>query len=133
MSDTASNPGAEAIADHSRVAEAALKRLNQSKTYSEEDSAEQRHEQERPIRQKFRRLADPGIVRDNNDADTKKAFEVLLKLSQNLLSDPNNPKFQEFKSTNATIQRALINPKGAIEYAIEMGFRASVEDFQPKY
>ncbi|KAG8747551.1 hypothetical protein FRC10_000687 [Ceratobasidium sp. 414] len=106
MSDVTSTP--EVQADHSRVAEAALKRFNQPKTYSEEESAELRYEQERPVRQKFRRLADPGIVRNNNEADTK-------KLSQNLSSDPENPKFREFKSTNA------------------MGFRAAVEDFQPKY
>jgi len=49
------------------------------------------------------------------------------------LSDPENTKFREFKSTNPTIQRALLDPKGAIEYAIEMGFRATVQDFQPKY
>ncbi|KAG8688552.1 hypothetical protein FRC08_011375 [Ceratobasidium sp. 394] len=119
MSDVTSTPEVEGRADHTRVAEAALKRLNRPKTYNEEESAELRYEQERPVRQKFRRLADPGIVRDNTEADTKKAFEILLKLSQNLLSDPENPKFREFKSTNATIQRALINPKGAIEYAIE--------------
>ncbi|QRV72774.1 PUB domain-containing protein [Ceratobasidium sp. AG-Ba] len=68
-----------------------------------------------------------------SDTAENTVFQVLLKLSQNLLSDPENPKFREFKSTNATIQRSLINPKGAIEYAIEMGFRATVEDFQPKY
>ncbi|KDN50968.1 hypothetical protein RSAG8_00597, partial [Rhizoctonia solani AG-8 WAC10335] len=44
-----------------------------------------------------------------------------------------NPKFREFKSTNNTIKRSLIEPKGAIEFAIELGFRAAVEDFQPKY
>ncbi|KAG9104476.1 hypothetical protein FRC06_002132 [Ceratobasidium sp. 370] len=115
MSDITSTPPVESQADHSRIAEAALKRFNQSKTHSEEESAELRYERERPVRRKFRRLADPGIVRNNNEADTKKAFEILLKLSQNLLSDPENPKFREFKSTNA------------------MGFRAAVEDFQPKY
>ncbi|CAE6408902.1 unnamed protein product [Rhizoctonia solani] len=62
-----------------------------------------------------------------------KALAVLLKLAENLLSDPENPKFREFKSTNTTIQRALIDPKGAIEFAIEMGFRATVQEFQPKY
>ncbi|KAF8607595.1 hypothetical protein BDV93DRAFT_541837 [Ceratobasidium sp. AG-I] len=131
MSDPASSPKAENTADSDRIAEAALRRLNQSATAY--DDEELRYEQERPIRQKFRRLADPGIIRDNNEATTKKAFEILLKISQNLLSDPENPKFREFKSTNPTIQRALLDPKGAIEYAIEMGFRASVQNFQPKY
>ncbi|KAG8736254.1 hypothetical protein FRC12_017711, partial [Ceratobasidium sp. 428] len=47
----------------------------------EAESAELKYELERPVRQKFRRLADPGIVRDNNDADVKKAFEVRHNLS----------------------------------------------------
>ncbi|CAE6392283.1 unnamed protein product [Rhizoctonia solani] len=62
-----------------------------------------------------------------------KALGVLLKLAENLLSNPEDPKFREFKSTNPAIQRALIDPKGAIEFAIEMGFRATVQEFQPKY
>lgn len=71
MADPTSSPKAEGIADSDRIAEAALRRLGQQAT--EHDDEELRYEQERPIRQKFRRLADPGIIRDNSDANTKKA------------------------------------------------------------
>ncbi|CUA70190.1 hypothetical protein RSOLAG22IIIB_00540 [Rhizoctonia solani] len=128
---TPSSPNSPRQADHNQVAEAALKRLTQS--VNPGDSDELRYEHERPVRQKFRRLVDPGIVRDNSEADAKRALGVLLKLSENLLSDPENPKFREFKSTNNAIKRALIEPKGAIEFAIELGFRATIEEFQPKY
>ncbi|CAE7124474.1 unnamed protein product [Rhizoctonia solani] len=130
MSDP-SSPTTPRKADHDRVAEAALKRVTQPRSLG--DTEELRYELERPVRQKFRRLVDPGIVRDNSEADAKRAFGVLLKLADNLLSDPENPKFREFKSTNNTIKRSLIEPKGAIEFAIELGFRATIEDFQPKY
>ncbi|KAG8690627.1 hypothetical protein FRC11_010296 [Ceratobasidium sp. 423] len=130
MSDP-SSPKSPRQADSDKIAAAALQRLAQPVNPGETE--ELRYEHERPIRQKFRRLVDPGIVRDNSDADAKRALGVLLKLSENLLSDPENPKFREFKSTNNTIKRSLIEPKGAIEYAIEMGFRATVQDFQPKY
>ncbi|ELU45826.1 PUB domain-containing protein [Rhizoctonia solani AG-1 IA] len=123
-----SSPQSPLQADPNRVAQAALQRIAQPVNPGETE--ELRYEHERPIRQKFRRLVDPGIVRDNSEADAKR---VLLKLAENLLSDPENPKFREFKSTNTTIQRALIDPKGAIEFAIEMGFRATVHEFQPKY
>jgi hypothetical protein len=81
MSDTASNTAFVAQADHDRIAEAALKRLNQQKL-EEEDIAELRFEHERPIRQKFRRLADPGIIRNNNNADTKRVSLIPLAESQ---------------------------------------------------
>ncbi|CAE6523176.1 unnamed protein product [Rhizoctonia solani] len=126
-----SSPKSPQQADPDRIAAAALQRLTLPVNPGE--SEELRYEHERPIRQKFRRLVDPGIVRDNSEADAKRALGVLLKLSENLLSDPENPKFREFKSTNNTIKRSLIEPKGAIEFAIEMGFRAAVQDFQPKY
>ncbi|KAF8742806.1 PUB domain, partial [Rhizoctonia solani] len=126
-----SSPQSPRQADSNRIAQAALQRIAQPVNPGETE--ELRYEHERPIRQKFRRLVDPGIVRDNSEADAKRALGVLLKLAENLLSDPENPKFREFKSTNTTIQRALIDPKGAIEFAIEMGFRATVHEFQPKY
>lgn len=45
-------------------------------------------------------------------------FQTLLTISENLLREPENPKFQQFKATNDTIKRRLIDPKGALEYAI---------------
>ncbi|KAI6119315.1 hypothetical protein EDD16DRAFT_935552 [Pisolithus croceorrhizus] len=43
------------------------------------------------------------------------------------------PKFQQFKPTNDIIKRQLMEPKGTLEYAIALGFRAEVKDFQPYY
>jgi hypothetical protein len=87
------------------------------------------HEQ----RQKFRRLIDPGISRPNSQAAAMASLKILSKISENLIREPENPKFRQFKSTNDTIRRCLIETKGALEYAIEMGFRPEVKDFQPLY
>ncbi|KAF9009034.1 hypothetical protein BDQ17DRAFT_1349410 [Cyathus striatus] len=84
-------------------------------------------------RQKFRRMIDPGIVRPNSKEQAMASLQTLLTLSENLLRDPENPKFQQFKPTNALIKRNLMDPKGAIEYAIELGFRPEVRNFQPYY
>ena len=54
-------------------------------------------------------------------------------LAENLLREPDNLKFQQFKSTNAMIEKNLIRPKGALEYAIALGFSPEVKDFQPYY
>ncbi|KAG2077383.1 hypothetical protein BDR04DRAFT_1043346 [Suillus decipiens] len=92
------------------------------------------HEQ----RQKFRRLIDPGISRPNSQEAAMASLKVcsgciLSKISENLLREPENPKFRQFKPTNDTIRRRLIETKGALEYAIEMGFRPEVKEFQPLY
>jgi hypothetical protein len=89
--------------------------------------------QEYELRQAFRRLIDPGILRPNSKDVALASLNTLLTISENLLREPENPKFQQFKSTNDTIKRRLIDPKGALEYAIALGFRPEVQNFQPYY
>ncbi|KZP33032.1 hypothetical protein FIBSPDRAFT_774381 [Athelia psychrophila] len=89
------------------------------------------HEYE--LRLSFRRLIDPGIVRPNSKDTATSSLKTLLTISENILRDPENPKYLRFKATNDTIKKRLIEPKGALEYAIALGFRPDVEDFQPFY
>jgi len=84
-------------------------------------------------RQKFRRLLDPGITRPNSKEQALSSLKTLLTITENLLREPNNPKFQQFKPTNSIIKRDLVGPKGALEFAIELGFRPEVQNFQPLY
>ncbi|KAG6844913.1 hypothetical protein H0H87_002612 [Tephrocybe sp. NHM501043] len=89
-------------------------------------------------RQAFRRLIDPGIVRPNSKEQAIASLKTLLKIAENLLREPENPKFQQFKPTNTTIKRNLVDPKGTLEYAIEVpGFQTreiiKVKNFQPYY
>ena len=39
-------------------------------------------------------------------------------IAENLLREPDNPKFRQFKPTNMIIKRDLVGPKGALEYAV---------------
>jgi len=54
-------------------------------------------------------------------------------IAENLLKEPDNEKFRRFKPTNNIIKQRLVDVPGALEYAIAMGFRAEVENFQPFY
>ena len=47
-------------------------------------------------------------------------FQTVLKIAENLLNDPDNPKYQQFKPTNIVIQRELVKRKGVLEYVIEV-------------
>ena len=39
-------------------------------------------------------------------------------MSDNLLREPDNPKFAQFKPTNNAIKKRLVDVKGALEYAV---------------
>ncbi|KAK0453681.1 hypothetical protein EV421DRAFT_1765788 [Armillaria borealis] len=109
--------------------EAAERRAQQQPT--QRSAAQLAAEHER--RQMFRRLLDPGITRPNSKEQALASMKTLLTISENLLREPENPKFQQFKPTNGIIKRNLMDPKGALEYAIELGFRPEVKNFQPFY
>lgn len=57
----------------------------------------------------------------------------MSRIADNLLREPDNAKFRQFKPTNAIIKRDLVDPKGTLEYAVAMGFRPEVDHFQPYY
>ncbi|KAF9534289.1 hypothetical protein CPB83DRAFT_889289 [Crepidotus variabilis] len=111
------------------VAAAAERRVRQ--TVPQKTAAQLAAEHER--RQKFRRMVDPGITRPNAHEQAMRSLRILLTISGNLITDPNNEKYQRFKPTNSIIKRDLMDPKGTVEYAREMGFHPQVIDFQPFY
>lgn len=84
-------------------------------------------------RQEFRRLIDPGIMQRNARPFALEALNILLKLAENIVNNPDNPKFHRFKPTNTTIKTYLVDGKGTLEYAIALGFEPQVENFQPFY
>lgn len=47
--------------------------------------------------------------------------QTLSTIAENLLREPENPRYHTFKHENDTIKRRLIQPKGALEYALEVG------------
>ncbi|CCA66584.1 hypothetical protein PIIN_00267 [Serendipita indica DSM 11827] len=98
-----------------------------------EDEDERRFVLERDTRQEFRRLIDPGIARGSSPATLEATLKMLSTIADNLLREPDNEKYQRFKPTNSLIKKNLVEVKGAIEYAVALGFRAEVIHFQPYY
>jgi hypothetical protein len=78
-------------------------------------------------------MIDPGITRPNSVEAAWASLKTLQTISQNLIREPDNPKFRQFKPTNNTIKARLMDTKGALEYAIALGFRPEVQNFQPYY
>ena len=48
--------------------------------------------------------------------------QTLLKLAENILEHPDEEKYQKFKTTNPTIKKLLVDPKGTLEYARAVRF-----------
>ncbi|KAJ7228603.1 acyl transferase/acyl hydrolase/lysophospholipase [Mycena pura] len=47
----------------------------------------------------------------SSDSSFEDDLDLLLKISENILSDPDNTKFHQFKPTNSVIKHDLIDPK----------------------
>ncbi|KAF7301676.1 Patatin-like phospholipase domain-containing protein [Mycena indigotica] len=88
--------------------------------------------QDYELKMKLRRMIDPGILR-NPDAQAVTSMKLLLRLCDNIIAEPENKKWHSFKPTNSIIKRDLMDPKGTVEYARELGFSPHVEDYQPVY
>lgn len=127
----ADNRTREVSANLTAAAEAAARRAREP--LGRAPNEKEQFVQERDTRQKFRRLIDPGIIRPNSKEAAALALQTLSKIADNLLREPENTKYQSFKPTNDAIKKRLVEPAGALEYAIAMGFRAKVIDFQPYY
>ncbi|KAI0698585.1 hypothetical protein BC835DRAFT_1405325 [Cytidiella melzeri] len=125
-SQSASKQVADAIEAKIRAREKAEQQATASSSYAAFDED---HEK----RQEFRRMIDPGILRPNPRPLAVEALKTLLKIAENILQNPDEPKYLRFKPTNSTIKRLLVNPKGTLEYAVAMGFNPEVENFQPFY
>ncbi|KAH9938143.1 uncharacterized protein B0H18DRAFT_965787 [Fomitopsis serialis] len=95
--------------------------------------AQREFEETRDTRQEFRRLIDPGILRPNARELALESLITLKTLAENIVAHPGEDKYKKFKPTNSKIKRVLVDPKGTLEYAVAMGFRPEVVDFQPYY
>jgi len=81
-----------------------------------------------PVRQEFRRLLDPGILRNNDKKDAAMSLRVLNKITENILKNPGDPKYTSFKITNDTVNRHIMSRKGTVEFLQKMGFREKTEE-----
>lgn len=121
-------------ASSTQVADALERILRQQRAEQRERSGSYTaFDEDHEKRQEFRRMIDPGILRPNARPLALESLRTLLKIAENILQNPDEPKYWKFKPTNANIKRLLVDPKGTLEYARAMGFNPEVDNFQPYY
>jgi len=67
------------------------------------------------------------------ESTVQTTLRTLLTIADNILNHPDEEKYRQFKTTNTLIKRTLVDVKGGLEYAVALGFRAEVLNFQPLY
>ncbi|KAK0493193.1 hypothetical protein EDD18DRAFT_1465049 [Armillaria luteobubalina] len=96
------------------------------------------------MRNELRRMIDVGILGMVNNHEASKegvaSLKTLLELANNIIDNPEKEKFQRFKMNNPKIKKVIIEPKGVLQFAIQMGFRqkktVDMEEYRvfvPKY
>ncbi|KAJ7180138.1 hypothetical protein C8R43DRAFT_1056151 [Mycena crocata] len=134
-----SPPPTNATISATDLAAAAERRLQQHRSPSASELQFSGPEHE--LRQKFRRLIDPGILRHNSKEQALASLKVGFTGPQanidlyrhHFYIELDCEKFKSFKPTNTLVKRNLIDPKGTVEYARDLGFFPEVRDFQPYY
>ena len=62
------------------------------------------------------------LLFDNPADEALSAADVLLKIANNILNNPDNQKYRTLKVANATVSSKLLPVSGAMECLFEMGF-----------
>ncbi|OCH91735.1 hypothetical protein OBBRIDRAFT_791962 [Obba rivulosa] len=84
-------------------------------------------------RQEFRRVIDRDILESNARDLALEALATLLTLAENILQSPGKEKLCKFRPSNPKIKRIIIESKGALQYAILLGFREEAMNYETYY
>ncbi|KAH9076979.1 hypothetical protein EDB83DRAFT_2347565 [Lactarius deliciosus] len=83
-------------------------------------SGSARQERLTALERRLNRGASPLLdaVHDPQAEIALRSLHTLSTIAENLLREPDNPKFRQFKPTNTIIKRDIVDPKGTLEYAV---------------
>lgn len=70
-----------------------------------------------------------NIIKNYNEESVYSAFSLLIKLFNNIINNPNEPKFRQFKVTNEAIKSKILSIKGTDCIVKEVGY----EQLDPEF
>ena len=80
-------------------------------------------------RKQMLRALDTKITQQD-DATALGAIELLEKIVSNILSQPDEPKYRQFKASNPAISKKLLKVPGGMEFVNAAGFSTTVVQFE---
>ena len=69
-------------------------------------------------------------VSQQEDSVALAAIETALKLANNIVEHPSEPKYRRFRSNNPGISRKLLHVPGGPDLLLALGFRTTVHEFE---
>ena len=69
------------------------------------------------------------LVKDNNKYLVMDALNILLKLFENIIKDPNEVKYRNFKISNETLKNKVLNLNHSLSYLESIGYRKKDDEF----
>ena len=69
-------------------------------------------------------------VSQQDSATAMAAIELLLKLANNIIANPDEPKYRQFRSNNPKIRQAILRCPGGQDVLLALGFRTKVVEFE---
>ncbi|OSD04258.1 hypothetical protein PYCCODRAFT_136747 [Trametes coccinea BRFM310] len=76
------------------------------------------HDSEWAARQEFRKRVDRDILATNSSREAIESLEAVLRLAENILAEPDVPKFRRFRVRNDCIKRLIVQPKGVLQLVV---------------
>ncbi|KAH9853465.1 hypothetical protein C2E23DRAFT_105863 [Lenzites betulinus] len=122
-----------ATVDRSKIAAAAEQNVRRMRKNEPARLLYTAFDGEYELRQRFRKRIDREVLELNAPKLALQSLQVVAKLAENILADPNNLTFRKVKMDNVRIKKLVVEPKGAVQLLVDMGFREQVEDFVPHY
>ena len=62
------------------------------------------------------------LVNENSKENFLSASDILIKFANNILNNPDEPKYRKIRIGNPAVQSKLLNSVGAMECLFLMGF-----------
>lgn len=62
-------------------------------------------------------------LQDNDKSIFLSTSEILLKFANNIIKDPDNPKYRKIRVGNAIVMEKLLPVSGGVESLFDMGFK----------
>ncbi|KAI9063238.1 hypothetical protein FKP32DRAFT_1592694 [Trametes sanguinea] len=122
-----------ALVDRDRIAAVTARRVHTLRAEEPTRLLYTNHDSEWTVRQEFRKRIDRDILATNSPKEAIESLEAVLSLAENILTQPDAPKFRRFRVRNERIKRVIVQPKGVLQLVVDLGFREKTEDLETYY
>jgi len=72
------------------------------------------------------------LLESNFDVDSQECILTILKIIDNILSKPTDPKIRTLRTNNPAIRRKILDRKGGLDILLSIGFTFLYSNLSPR-